>query len=159
MRTITILFLMVVSAIELQGCSGKTVGTAAKIKTSTKTEVIDTLAEKITSKKWLLTKLLNVSDEKLGSHKLPYIHFDPEKSRIYGFTGCNNFFGNYELNADGSMHLSGIGATKKFCLETMDIENAFLDALKRCRFVSITDSTLILEDQNRNQLAQFIDRH
>jgi heat shock protein HslJ len=158
MKNITTLFLMVISVIQFQGCSGKTLGAAAKIKASTNTEAIDTLTEKITSKEWLLTKLINLSDEKLGSHELPYIHFDSEKSRIYGFTGCNNFFGNYELNSDGSIHMSGIGATKKFCLETMDIENAFLDALKKCKFVTISDSVLILEDQSRNELAQFTAR-
>ena len=50
------------------------------------------------------------------------------ESRTHGFSGCNNFFGNYKNDSD-SLSFSALGSTMMACAEGMDTEQAFLKAL------------------------------
>jgi heat shock protein HslJ len=50
------------------------------------------------------------------------------ESRAHGNAGCNNFFGQFEIN-DDSLKFSAIGSTRMACPQAMDTEYAFLQAL------------------------------
>jgi len=119
------------------------------------TDTESILPNKLTVPKWQLTQLSHGAIESFNS-SIPYIHFDTEKEQIHGFAGCNNFFGKYETENAGEIHFLQISATKKFCSESMDLETRFLEMLNNCRHFKFRKDTLILEDQNKNQLATFI---
>ncbi len=57
----------------------------------------------------------------------PTLRFDAN-GEINGFTGCNRYFGAYQLT-DESLVLDPKGSTKAFCQESMEVEKAFLEAL------------------------------
>jgi len=64
----------------------------------------------------------------LYTDKPPYILFEPS-GRYTGYTGCNHFFGNYQLKSK-KLTLSYAGTTKKLCFEHNETEVAFLKMLK-----------------------------
>jgi len=58
----------------------------------------------------------------------PHMVLSIEDSRVHGFSGCNNFFGKYQLEND-SLTFSALGSTMMACPQGMDTEQAFLNAL------------------------------
>ena len=68
-----------------------------------------------------------VLKEKAGK-QMPYIEFHILENKIFGNTGCNEFFGTAKYIND-EITLSDIGATKMFCSEA-EYETEFLQALK-----------------------------
>ena len=84
----------------------------------------------------------------------PFIKFDRVKKQASGFNGCNNFFGNYEI--DGSMLKFGpVAATRRFCEGTSnEVEMKFMQALEKTSSWEIKDEELIFLD-NSAVLARF----
>ena len=52
-----------------------------------------------------------------------------EGRRVSGFSGCNRFTGSYELN-ESQLHFRPLAATNMACLEGMEQEQRFLEALE-----------------------------
>lgn len=78
--------------------------------------------------KWVLTKLAGDAVS-LPNGAQAFLMLDPEQNRVNGSGGCNDLFGG--LNLDGNnMSFDGLGATKKFCEGSMDVENGFMSALR-----------------------------
>jgi heat shock protein HslJ len=48
--------------------------------------------------------------------EMPYLQLDPKTNRIAGSTGCNQFFGKYELAAR-AIKFTGVGMTRRACLD------------------------------------------
>lgn len=53
-----------------------------------------------------------------------------EESRVGGFSGCNRFTGSYELS-DEELRFSQLASTRMACVEGMEQEQRFLEALRR----------------------------
>ncbi|MEZ5593768.1 MAG: META domain-containing protein [Gammaproteobacteria bacterium] len=51
------------------------------------------------------------------------------EGRINGYGGCNQYFGIFTASPDGTLTIGQVGATKKFCLEQMELEQRFFQAL------------------------------
>ena len=82
------------------------------------------------------------------------IQFD--NSRMNGFSGCNQFFGNYTASNDGVFSSSGIGATKMACIGDKDqLEQQFFSQLKQATQYGVTREQLHLLDNKRNILMIF----
>lgn len=64
----------------------------------------------------------------LEGAKDTHVVLDTADSRVHGFAGCNNFFGQYESN-DANLTFSSLGATMMACPDGMEAEQAFLQAL------------------------------
>lgn len=92
---------------------------------------------------WELVSINNVEPD--SGMRAPTLLFAPNETKVNGFAGCNQFFGTYELNRD-SLSFSGLGSTKMFCEQSMDLETQYLDLLgKTGNFVvSQSGSTLTL---------------
>ncbi len=73
---------------------------------------------------WKLS-LINETDTVPDSIHI-LLHF--EVNKISGNSGCNSFFGEYTVEG-GSLHIKGLGATRKTCPENMDLEQQFLNWL------------------------------
>lgn len=77
-------------------------------------------SDQLKAQEYTITQLgdKDVSDSKLTLKVMP------EKSIISGYSGCNNYNFNYELE-NGKLDLGYASATKMYCEEDMAIENLF----------------------------------
>ena len=57
------------------------------------------------------------------------LQLDAQQQRVHGFAGCNQWFGNSQLNGD-RLSISHIASTRKACAPAlMEQENRYLQAL------------------------------
>jgi heat shock protein HslJ len=79
--------------------------------------------------RWFLSELTINSQPVPLSQLLLTLQFGPD-GKLNGQGGCNDFFGSYQVDSDGSLTLGPIGATRMFCQEGMELENAYFQALE-----------------------------
>lgn len=114
-------------------------------------EDVDELQRALTAGPW---QPETVRAERMPADSGMSISFSDD-GRVTGNAGCNQFFGGYELTADG-IRMGPIGATRKYCMEpVMSRETAFLQALEQVRRLSIDDGALELLDANDEVLLTF----
>jgi heat shock protein HslJ len=100
---------------------------------------------------WIL-KTLN--GKAVATDRLPTIQFDD--TRMNGYSGCNQFFGNYTSSNDGIFTTSAVGATKMACLDDKNaLEQQFFTQLEKANKYSVTREQLHLLDNGRNILMVF----
>ncbi|MGB3918730.1 META domain-containing protein [Thiothrix litoralis] len=98
--------------------------------------------------------LKTLSGQAVTAERLPTIQFDT--SRMNGFSGCNQFFGNYTASNDGVFTSSGVGATKMACIgDKGQLEQQFFAQLKQASQYAVTREQLHLLDNKRNILMIF----
>ena len=74
------------------------------------------------------------------------LDLDEEKRTVTGFSGCNRFFGSYELEGS-SLRFGHVGATRMACPDSIIEEQRFLTALTQTTSYQIRGNTLeLLED-------------
>ena len=73
--------------------------------------------------------------------------------KLTGFSGCNNFFGTYSFSGN-TIHFSGIGMTKMYCKDAMEVENGLSQALTNADQFRINSNHLELL-KNSELLARF----
>ena len=76
---------------------------------------------------------------------VPFVRFalEGEDRRVTGFSGCNRFFGSYELEGS-SLRFSHVGATRMACPDAIVEEQKFLTALTQTTSYQIRGATLEL---------------
>jgi heat shock protein HslJ len=102
-------------------------------------------------------KLFQLGDEPVSvasKQKEPYFILDPATGRVSGSGGCNRLVGSYTL--DGN-HLTfrHTAGTMMACLEGMETEKAFLQALPQVNSWKITGQRLELFDVGGKLIARF----
>jgi copper homeostasis protein (lipoprotein) len=102
---------------------------------------------------WKLTRLEDKPVILAEKQREPSLVFRSEQSRLTGFGGCNNLAGSYTLKGN-ELTLGRIAATRKACLEGLDIEGAFFKALEKVRTWKIFGEHLELYDAEANMLAR-----
>jgi len=81
---------------------------------------------------------------KAVSGNAPTLNFIELEKTIRGNTGCNNFFGNYTID-HSALSFNDISSTEMACEQPiMDVENAFLQALRNTGTYDIENSVLTL---------------
>jgi putative lipoprotein len=101
---------------------------------------------------WKLTALGDAPAPHGGAN----IVFDPEKGRISGSTGCNQFFGTYETGGGSALKLTPVGQTLMACIGEADAqEKAFLDALRATASYRVSGKAFELLDAEARVLARF----
>lgn len=102
---------------------------------------------------WQLAK---VGDMKVElEENPPFILLTDEENRLKGHSGCNSFFGSYEVDGD-SLKFGPIGATRMACPEPRSsIETALLKALEETRKWAIEDGMLMLKNEGGDTIATF----
>lgn len=101
---------------------------------------------------WMLVSLEGEEMQGPTDTKTAYIRFEEGKPEVKGFTGCNNFFGKYELNGD-NVRLSDLGSTRMMC-PAIEHENKFMAVLERVNAYSIADYLLTFYE-GRKAIATF----
>ena len=102
---------------------------------------------------WKLTRLgqTRFSD---STPQEPYLVLDPEDQRVSGSGGCNRITGSYKLTGN-ELTFSRMAVTMMACIQGMDTEKKFLDALGHVTAWKITGHALDLFDANENGIAEF----
>lgn len=89
-------------------------------------------------------KLKTINGKDYSSFNPPAtLTFTQKESRLSGYTGCNRFFGGFEL-ADDNLNVGQLGATKMFCENNMDLESNYLKALEQVKRYRIKGNSLQL---------------
>jgi putative lipoprotein len=89
-----------------------------------------------------------------GTQTEPHLVLDPTTRRVGGSAGCNQFSGGYQVDGD-RLRLSQTVSTMKACMEGMETEKAFLDALQQVTRWRITGQQLELLDSSGTVLGRF----
>ncbi|MBX2915169.1 MAG: META domain-containing protein [Cyclobacteriaceae bacterium] len=90
--------------------------------------------------KWALTEL---DAQAITFENKPYLMFAPKSMVVNGFGGCNQLAGSYESSGQ-KLKLNNMAATRMFCQETMQTENAFLQTLQQVNHYRIEGHQLML---------------
>ncbi|HTS58021.1 MAG TPA: META domain-containing protein [Terriglobales bacterium] len=106
---------------------------------------------------WKLTNLGNTPVPAASEQKEPHFVLDSQTRRVSGSGGCNRLTGSYELNED-HLKFSQMASTMMACLEGMDTEKAFLQALEQVNTWKIGGRQLELFDAAGNLVARFAAR-
>ena len=96
---------------------------------------------------WQLTQVDGkdvVSEEKVEAPRLEI----GEKMTANGNAGCNNFFGQGELNEEGQFRIEKMGMTMKMCMgDVMTTEQVMSSTLSTWSDITLTKENLILKGQ------------
>jgi copper homeostasis protein (lipoprotein) len=107
---------------------------------------------------WELTRLGSKSAEKGAGGRDVSMTLVGEGRRVQGFGGCNRFAGGYEL--DGKrLKIKQMASTMMACMESMEQEAAFLNALQSTASWEIRGEHLELFDTGGVMLLRFESRH
>ncbi|MDO6426089.1 META domain-containing protein [Thalassotalea sp. 1_MG-2023] len=85
---------------------------------------------------------------------IPFIEFI-ETGKVSGFTGCNRFQGGVNID-DSTIQFAPLAMSKRYCMETAEIESLFVQALEQVAQGHITENTLTFYDQNDKAVLTFV---
>jgi copper homeostasis protein (lipoprotein) len=106
----------------------------------------------LAGKKWILREMMG--RELPPELSMIYLEFDEGGTRVSGFGGCNNFFGECELKEGNRINLDKMGRTQKYCQATSEFEDALFKAFENIDNYSLgEDGTLSL---NRARMAPLL---
>ena len=87
-----------------------------------------------------------LSENNLDASKIPTLVI--EKERVSGNASCNNYFGQYSLDADtGSFSVTNVGVTRMAC-EKMAAETHYLSMLEKANKYVMKENVLELYKDN-----------
>ena len=99
--------------------------------------------------------VVNLKGEKVTPKKdvTPYLGFNLNEGRVYGFTGCNRLTGSIDAKdlANGKADFSKTGCTRMMCPDSR-YEQVFLQALGEVSHSELEGKLLKLSDSNGNVL-------
>ena len=74
--------------------------------------------------------------------------------QVGGYAGCNQFTGSVTVTGDG-LSFGPIASTRRMCADTMQQEDAFLQALENAHRFAISGEDLAIEDANGEVTMRF----
>lgn len=102
---------------------------------------------------WRLAAL-GERDVELAEDRRPDFTLEAEESRLSGFTGCNRMSGEYVLSGS-ELKFDRMISTKMACVETMELERDFLNAMQATAGWRMAEGRLELLDAGGALLAGF----
>lgn len=106
-------------------------------------------------------KLMSIGETEVptveGAREL-FVQFMLEENQVRGFSGCNNFLGNYQLDGH-TLQLTPMAGTRKMCPAGMDQEQAFLHAFTEVVGYQIEGEKLSLRNADGETVATFESRY
>jgi heat shock protein HslJ len=103
---------------------------------------------------WQLVRLGNTPVMTDSQRQQPYLTFDSKSLRVAGSGGCNRLTGSYKRSGD-QLTFGQIASTRMACVQGMETENAFLQALQHVSTWKIAGNQLELSDTDGNLVARF----
>jgi heat shock protein HslJ len=103
---------------------------------------------------WILNEVKGTVIKVPSGERQPFVTFNWAEMRASGYSGCNDFFGSYELKGE-ALAFGPLGMTRRFCGGAAgSVELAFLQALRETRAWRIEKDVLLLLD-GETVLARF----
>ncbi len=158
-----VIFIMSIMVFTLSSIACKTKqkqAEAAKISiiTPNLSNTVDT-ENKLVDKNWKLIELFGNQVVLRENAPEPRITFNAE-NKFSGNAGCNRIAGSYQIREKSdSIRFSQVVATKMMCINGMETENKFLQALDETRTYIIQNDTLIFyapQKASLKPLARFV---
>lgn len=112
-----------------------------------KADMVEMDANDLAGTFWVLTSLGGLAQpDSVRSDAQFSFQYDPAENRISGRSGCNNYFGNMEVDyAHMTLTVEPMGMTRMACPEEiMAQEQAFLETLGRVASYALEDGQLFL---------------
>ncbi|MBS9778290.1 MAG: META domain-containing protein [Gammaproteobacteria bacterium] len=143
-RNSTLFLLLLIFSIGLSGCAKKTISTLAHY---------DSM--QILNSKWKLNTLNSMHASKTKSNA--FFVLSQNNNKIIGFTGCNDFSGEYELQQNKNRIIfTRIISTRMACMKNKSVEYGFLSALAKTQYYSFENRKLTILNSDKEPLASFI---
>jgi len=92
---------------------------------------------------WKLMQVDGRSVEITADQREPHIILDLREMSFKGYGGCNHLVGSFEIEGD-TLRFGPIAGTKRYCVETMDLERAVIAMLGTVTNYRISDEDLYL---------------
>ncbi|HLV15074.1 MAG TPA: copper resistance protein NlpE N-terminal domain-containing protein [Xanthomarina sp.] len=111
-----------------------------------------TTTYEFTDTKWKLVKLMgkDLADSEI------FISFATDENKVFGFSGCNNFNGSFEVAHGSQLKLSEVATTLMSCEEAnMNLEKEFMEMLNTADNFSLHENTMTLNKAKMAPLATF----
>ena len=146
-KTATSIFLLCTILVMLFSCSKKAHLPSVQFsgyEANNEVDVLLTMVSDLLGTTWVLYEL---NGQQLDSSRVgttPFISFSTEDMRVHGNDGCNNFFGSYELYADGAIDFLQMASTKMACPDA-DIDYNFMQAFSSVNIIQVLSDTLFLK--------------
>lgn len=132
----------------LQSSAGKSVDKAKDSLTATPLSTL-------TNTYW---KLMTLNDEAVimsdQQKREAFIQLSDVNNTVKGFGSCNQFQGTFIVN-DNNLSFASIAATRKACLNGMDMESKLLQVLELTSYYSINHHDLTLFDSEKQIIVRF----
>ncbi|NMP30564.1 META domain-containing protein [Thalassotalea sp. M1531] len=142
----------VLLSISLAACNSNQ--TIEELATEQATEVEVSNVNKLVHAQWQLVQLNGQAAEKGEGGKPIFLRFNAEKSQANGFSGCNNYFGQYSAD-EQSLNFSHFAMTRKFCKNAMALEGRYAKAMATVAGYQFNESQLQLLDKQGSIVAEF----
>lgn len=86
---------------------------------------------------------------------VPKFSFDGNEQAINGNTGCNSFFGKFEIK-NNSISFEEMGVSEMYCSEegVMALEREFLDALHQVKTIELKDNILTFYSESGRKILE-----
>ncbi|WP_261815373.1 META domain-containing protein [Vibrio gallicus] len=142
-------FVVLSLAALLSACTSKDNSNSNQLTQQTSPEILDATPVNLQHHHWQLTAIDGQPITVMEHFNAPTLEIG-ENLTANGSAGCNNFFGQAELE-DGKLRIEQMGMTMKMCPpEVMDTEMAFSKALTEWNTVVLTSTTLELQNSQHN---------
>lgn len=102
---------------------------------------------------WMLISLEGEDVQLPNDTRTAYIRFEEGEDEVKGYTGCNDFFGKYQVNGE-NLQISELGSTRVMC-PVIEQESKLMEILERAGSYSISDYLLTLYDNEGTAIATF----
>ena len=112
------------------------------------------VASEVENTYWRLTRLGEDPVVIGEGRREPFLVLSSIDGRLAAFNGCNRVTGSYRVTAQ-SIAFGELASTMMACVEGMEYEQPFAQALERARSWRITGEQLELRDEGGNILARF----
>lgn len=106
---------------------------------------------RLSGQEWELKRMEGMEGK---PERMPSLLFT-DSTTVYGFAGCNRFFGTYTAENGNKLRIHPGGVTMMFCPD-MAVEDRFLKELERVASYSFRDGELELKDSTGNVQLVFV---
>lgn len=104
---------------------------------------------------WKLDRLRDKSLMLERNQATPYLIFDKAQDRVTGSSGCNRFFGGFEMDGT-ALRFAAMAGTRMACAAGMDLEQAFLTTFDAVTQFRIDNDRLYLTDPSGTVLMELV---
>ena len=106
---------------------------------------------------WIITEIKGSPIKVNDNQESPYVGFDTETGRMFGYTGCNRVMASFITDSKpGELDLGSVGSTRMACPD-LTLEHSILSALSDVKkFKKEKDDHILLCDEDNKTLLTLV---